>query len=136
MAETQKILPRPTAVSEPYWEGCRHGELRLQRCKSCGKSQFYPRILCSHCGAQDLEWHPASGKGRIASYTVVRRGVSAAYEGPYVVALIDLAEGPRMMSQIVEVSGDEVSLEVGAEVSVSFMAWSEEFTAPVFRLVS
>ena len=71
-------------------------------------------------------------RGTIASYTVVRRGVSADFEAPYVIALIDLAEGPRMMSQIVDADPD--ALAVGLSVKVDFAAWSEEITLPVFRL--
>ncbi len=135
MTEPQKIQPRPTAVSAPYFEGCRQGVLRLQQCAACGRQQFYPRIVCSHCGADDLQWHAASGAGRIASYTVVRRGVSAAYEAPYVVALIDLAEGPRMMSQIVHIDADDARLRIGASVCVEFQAWSEDIDLPVFKLL-
>ena len=79
--------------------------------------------MCSHCGSRALNWRAVSGKGRIASFTVVRRGVSSAYEAPYVVALIDLQEGPRMMSQIVELNPDTTDLRVGAEVEVSFAVW-------------
>ncbi len=135
MAEPQKIQPKPTAVSAPYFEACRDGELRLQQCVSCGLHQFYPRIICSHCGADDLRWQAVSGRGRIASYTVVRRGVSAAYDAPYIVVLIDLAEGPRMMSQIVHIDADDARLRIGASVCVEFQAWSEEIDLPVFRLL-
>ena len=75
---------------------------------------------------------PPVAAGRIASYTVVRRGVSADFEAPYVIALIDLEEGPRMMSQIIE--ADPEALAVGLSVTVDFAAWSEEITLPVFRL--
>jgi uncharacterized OB-fold protein len=134
MAEPQKIQPRPTAVSAPYFEGCRAGELRLQLCGACGRYQFYPRIVCSHCGADEVRWQAASGAGRIASFTVVRRGVSAAYEAPYIVALIDLAEGPRMMSQIVHIDAEDARLRIGASVCIEFQAWSDEIDLPVFRL--
>ena len=126
-----RIQPRPTATSEPYWQGCREGELRLQKCKACGLVQFYPRILCGHCQHQDLDWVVASGQGEIASFTVVRRGVSDAYPSPYVVALIDLREGPRMMSHVVDVDLDSVA--VGDPVSVEFETWSAEIAMPVFR---
>ena len=134
MSDPQKIQPRPTAVSEPYWAGCREGELRLQNCQSCRSTQFYPRLMCASCGSRDLAWVTASGVGRIASFTVVRRGVSAAYEAPYVVALVDLAEGPRMMSQISNCDADDPRLEIGAAVEVEFREWSSDVTMPVFRL--
>lgn len=136
MSETTpaKIQPRPTAVSEPYWQGCRDNELRLQFCPRCNQYQFYPRIVCSGCGSKELEWRQATGKGNIASFTVVRRGVSEAYTAPYVVALIDLEEGVRMMSQVMTSDPDDGTLLVGAKVSVDFAQWSDDIAAPVFRL--
>ena len=128
-----KILPRETALSAPYWAGCRAGELRLQHCAECEQFQFYPRTLCSHCGADDLHWQAVSGAGHIASFTVVRRGIAPAYVAPYAVALIDLHEGPRMMSSID--TDDPDSLRVGAPVQVSFADWGEDCRMPVFRLV-
>ncbi|MEM1231898.1 MAG: Zn-ribbon domain-containing OB-fold protein [Pseudomonadota bacterium] len=134
VTEPGRILPRPTAVSEPYWQGCAEGELRLQRCADCGRHQFYPRIFCSHCGGQDLAWEAVAGTGRIASYTVVRRGVSRAYEAPYVIALIDLDVGVRLMSQIAVSDPDDQRLNVGAAVTVTFAKWSAEVTVPLFEL--
>ena len=104
----------------------------LQRCQSCGHVLFYPRTHCDACQSDQLAWENASGAGTIASYTVVRRGVSADFEAPYVIALIDLAEGPRMMSQVVDTGPD--ALAVGLSVRVDFVAWSEDITLPVFRL--
>ena len=128
-----RVLPRPTAVSQCYWEGCNEGELRLQRCADCGEFQFYPRTMCSHCGSSSLDWAQASGRGTIASFSVVRRGLSDAYPAPYVVALVDLEEGPRMMSHIVGVEPEAVA--VGQAVTVDFEQWSAEVSLPVFRLI-
>jgi uncharacterized OB-fold protein len=128
----ERILPSPTPLSEPYWQGCRDGVLRLQHCKGCGRYQFYPRNLCSHCSGRELAWRDASGRGRVATFTVVRRGVSRAYEAPYIVALIDLAEGPRMMSWLVDTAPEDIV--IGAPVTVDFQAWSDELSMPVFRL--
>ena len=127
-----KILPPETEVSRPFWEGCREGELRLQRCGSCGEHQFYPRIICSHCSSSELSWEVVSGLGKVASFSVVQRAISPAYIAPYVVALIDLDEGPRMMSSIVGCEPEEVS--VGAAVRVAFEQWGAELTLPVFEL--
>lgn len=129
----QKVLPDPSPLARPYFDGCREGQLLLQSCQTCDKSQFYPRVVCSHCGASTLHWTPASGRGSVASFTIVRRAVSQAYDAPYVLALIDLAEGPRMMSQVIDVDID--TMTVGIEVSVAFEAWSDEIDMPVFRPV-
>jgi uncharacterized OB-fold protein len=128
-----RILPRPTALSQPYWDGCREGVLRLQQCADCARFQFYPRCICSHCAGTRLEWQTVSGRGVLASYTVVQRGISAAYPAPYVVALIDLAEGPRMMSSVIGAAPEE--LQVGAAVEVNFAEWSPDIDMPVFRLI-
>lgn len=130
--DVARILPPETEVSRPFREGCRVGELRLQRCDACGRFQFYPRDICSHCSGDGLSWQAVSGRGRIASFTVVRRGISPAYPAPYVVALVDLEEGPRMMSSVVGCEPEAVT--VGAAVAVKFEDWGADHVLPVFRL--
>ncbi len=127
-----KIFPTPTPETAHYWAGCREHELRLQRCDSCGQHQFYPRSLCSHCMSDQLQWVVASGAGEVISFTIVRRAVSEAYnpEVPYVVALVQLAEGPTMMSNLVQC--DPESVQVGMPVSVTFEDWSEQVSIPKF----
>jgi uncharacterized OB-fold protein len=127
-----KPLPRPTPTEQPFYDACARGELILQHCQHCGHVLFYPRTHCDVCQSEQLVWQRASGAGLIASYTVVRRGVSADFEAPYVIALVDLVEGPRMMSQIVDVDFD--ALAVNLSVTVDFASWSEDITLPVFRL--
>jgi len=126
-----RILPRPTALSQPYWDGAREGVLLLQHCIDCDEFQFYPRIICSSCGGASLDWQASSGKGTVASFTIVRRGISADYPAPYVVALIDLQEGPRMMSSLVDVAAENV--RVGLPVAVTFTDWSDDIAVPEFR---
>ncbi len=128
----EKTLPPLTPFTQPWFDGCARGELLLQHCAACGKYQFYPRILCSHCGAADPDWTVVSGRGHIASFSIVRRGISKAYEAPYVVALIDLEEGPRMMSNVV--GCDPETVAVGQPVTVSFEAWNDDITLPVFTV--
>lgn len=130
-----KHLPPVNSETAPYWEGCREGELRLQRCAACAGLQFYPRLLCSHCGARDLTWVAASGNGRVRSFTIVRRAVSAAYEQdvPYVVALIELQEGPTMMSNVV--GCDPEAVAIGMPVRVTFERWTDEISMPLFQPV-
>ncbi len=127
-----KIFPRPNPETAVYWDACRKHQLMIQRCKNCNHYQFYPRIICTDCMSQEVEWIKASGKGRILSFTIVRRPVSKAYadEVPYVVALIKLEEGPTMMSNIVECDVDEV--KIGMQVEVLFEDWSEEISIPKF----
>lgn len=126
-----KIQPRSTPTTEPYWEGCRMGELRLQYCAACDRYQFYPRITFTECPGEELQWRNVSGAGVVASYTVVRRGLTRDYDAPYVVILVDLDEGPRMMSQLIDCDPEQVA--VGDRVQVEFQDWGDDIAMPVFR---
>ncbi len=128
-----KHFPRPTPETEVYWEGCRKHELLLQRCTQCSEFQFYPRIICTNCTSEDLEWVKGSGRGRVLTFAIVRRAVSEAYAAdvPYVVALIRLDEGPTMMSNVVQC--DPETVKIGSPVQVIFEDWSEEISVPQFR---
>jgi uncharacterized OB-fold protein len=129
-------LPVPTAETAEYWAGCRRHELLIQRCTDCAAHQFYPRLLCTSCSGRSLEWVPASGRGTITSFTIVRKAVSAAYaaEVPYVVALIRLEEGPTLMSNVVGCGVEEVVM--GMPVEVVFDDWPGGVTVPKFRPAS
>ncbi len=133
MNHAEKFFPSPTAETARFWQGCHDHEFLLQRCSACGKHQFYPRIICANCMSDQLEWTKASGRGTVATYTVVTRAVSPAYaaDAPYVIALIDLEEGPRMMSNVIGCDAGEV--KSGMAVMVTFEDWSEEITMPKFR---
>jgi uncharacterized OB-fold protein len=126
--------PRPSPTELPFYEACARGELALQHCEPCDRFLFYPRTHCDHCHNPTLNWQRVSGTGTIVSYTVVRRAISEAFTAPYVIALIDLVEGPRMMSQIVDTEPE--ALAVGQTVSVAFEAWSDDIKLPVFKLHS
>ncbi len=130
--QLDKNLPQPTAETAAYWEGCRKHQLLIQRCTQCGRYQFYPRIVCTACMSDGIDWVQASGHGRVLSFTVIHRAVSAAYKAdvPYVLALIELDEGPTMMSNVVEI--DAESVVIGLPVEVVFEEWSDEITIPKF----
>jgi len=129
-----RLQPTVTRTNKAYWQGCQQGELRLQSCQSCGAVQFYPRIVCSQCQHDQLDWQVASGLGRVASFTIMHHAVSADYPTPLVAALIDLAEGPRLMSHVV---GDEaLTVQVGDIVRVRFEDWGDEMMLPVFERVT
>lgn len=135
MTSLPKPLPAPDPATSEYWEGAKHGELRLPKCRDCGKFHFYPRTLCPHCGSVNLEWKNCSGRGVVYSYTVVHRAPSPAFEAdvPYVVAVIALEEGPHLMSSIVNVPADRV--RVGENVRVTFRnAGSGDEMLPMFEL--
>lgn len=101
-----------------FWEACAQGHLEIQRCRACGARFLFPRALCPDCSSSDLEWLVASGHGTVYSYTVVWRAAVAHLEAPYVLALVDLDEGVRLMTHIVNCPHDE--LAVGMPVRVRF----------------
>lgn len=108
-------LPAPVvnADSAPYWQGARDNKLLLQRCSDCGTLRFFPRYLCTECGSDNTGWVEATGRGTVHSFTVVHRAAFPEFQErtPYVVALIDLEEGPRMMSNIVGADALEVAID-------------------------
>ncbi|MYR07967.1 hypothetical protein GTV32_17425 [Gordonia sp. SID5947] len=119
----------------PFWDGVQEGELRLQRCADCDKAVFFPRALCPFCHSDRLDWFTASGSGVVYTYTVVRRTWGAfADQVPYIVALVDLEEGPRMMTRIIDT--DEVAIGDRAEVVFSDLGIDDGPTLPCFRKVT
>lgn len=120
--------------SRPYWEGLARGELRIQRCDACARAVFYPRAFCPHCSADRLSWIVATGRGTVYSYTVAHQAYGLfAGDVPFIVAIVELEEGVRMMSRIINAPRERV--KVGAPVQVTFEAVGEDFTLPYFRLV-
>jgi uncharacterized OB-fold protein len=107
-------LPEPDNTSAHYWAAAAGGSLVFQRCLECGHAQFYPRPLCIRC-AGDTVWEEASGEGAVHTFTVIRQNLAPPFGelGAYVVAMIDLAEGPRMMSNVTHVEPDEVRVGMG-----------------------
>jgi len=102
MSEYIKPLPKPSPTSRPFWDAAKRHELLLQRCGACSKFIYYPRPRCPHCFSDRLSWEQCSGRGTLYSYTVVRRAASRAFaDAPYVLAIVELAEGPRMTTNIV-----------------------------------
>ena len=126
-------LPRPTTVSAPHWEGCRKGELRVQRCEDCQGYVFIPQAYCTHCFSGKLQWVRSSGRGVIYSCTTIHRPQRQEFEIPYTVAIIELEEGWHMLSNIVDCPHEEI--EVGMPVEVFFREMSPEITLPMFRRV-
>ncbi|HEV2579562.1 MAG TPA: Zn-ribbon domain-containing OB-fold protein [Ktedonobacteraceae bacterium] len=135
MPDTTRARPLPTVteVNRPFWEGCRQGKLLLQYCDACQQSQFYPRLYCMRCGGQQVRWIEASGRGVVYSYTVIRQNKSPEFRDdvPYNVALIELEEGPHMMSNVIDIAPDD--LRVDLPVVVVFDPVSDEISLPRFR---
>ncbi len=128
----EKFLPKRSPDTAAYWDACQRHELLIQRCSKCDVLQFYPRNVCTSCGSRTLDWVTATGHGKVLSWTIVRRAVSAAYadDVPYVIALIKLQEGVVMMSKVVACEPEAV--HTGMAVEVKFEDWSEQVSMPVF----
>jgi hypothetical protein len=133
----------PDAETRPFWEGIAEGELRVQRCSACGKAVFYPRAICPHCFADELTWFRAAGTGTIYSYTVAHRAFGEfAAQAPFTVALVDLDEGVRMLTRIVDAEPGEVRIGARVRLEITSLGGGaddstdeENMALPCFRLV-
>ena len=117
--------PATNPETKPFWDGCAAGKLLVPKCTACGKSHWYPRGLCPYCFSDKLEWVSASGKGKIYTLSVMERA-----EVPYAIAYVTLAEGPSMMTNIVDCDPDR--LAVGDPVQLLF-ATRAATPVPVFK---
>jgi uncharacterized protein len=108
MSHAPGLAPLTDQFSQGYWNAARERTLLIQLCRTCGRYQFYPRGHCVHCFAPDPERTPASGRGRLHTYTIVQRTPNAEFAAdcPYVLAIIELDEGPRMTAQIIGQADD------------------------------
>lgn len=131
-------LPKPVVNgdSQRYWQGAAEGRLLLYRRKGGKTLHFMPRHMCPETWTDDLEWVEASGRGTVHSYTIIRRASDPAFAPlcPYVVALIDLEEGPRMMANIL--GDDALETRIGARVMVTFEDRGEGAKIPQFQLAA
>jgi len=110
--------PIPTALSEPFWTALRRGAFVLQHCDACGKTIFYPRAHCPHCWSERIAWRAASGRGTVKSFSTIHRPGHFAWTpvAPYVIALVELEEGPTMLSQLLV--DDPADARVGLSVTM------------------
>ena len=121
-------LPEADAFTRAYWEAATQGRLLVRRCADCGRAHHYPREFCPRCWSENVTWEPASGRATLYTWSVVHRNDLPPFgeRVPYVAAVVDLAEGPRMMTEIVEC--EAAGLRAGMAVEVRFRDGT-----PVFR---
>ncbi len=133
MSTYNKPLPVPTAESKPYWEACKRHELRIQRCKHCSRYRHYPQPMCPYCYSFEFEWAKVSGKGKIYTYVVTHQAFHSGFaeEVPYATVTIELDEGVRMVSRMVDTKPEE--LEIGMPVEVVFEDVTDKITLPMFK---
>ncbi|MEC4016783.1 Zn-ribbon domain-containing OB-fold protein [Streptomyces sp. H27-D2] len=140
-------LPEIDAFTRPYWEAAAAGRLLIRRCRAadCGAAHHYPREFCPRCWSEDVDWERASGRATLYTWSVVHRNDLPPFGGrvPYVAAVVDLAEGPRLMTEVVDCP--EPDLRIGMDLGVAFRTESgrgagppesgEPYAIPVFRPV-
>lgn len=133
MGDYTKPLPHPNEVSQPFWDAAKRHELQIQRCNACETHIFYPREACSECLAADLVWIPVSGKGTLYSYTIAQAPTHPAFadDVPYVIAIVELEEGPHITTNLVGCQSDQVT--IGMPVVASFEDVNAEMTLVKFR---
>jgi uncharacterized OB-fold protein len=133
MAEYLKPVPMPDHVTGKFWEAAKQHKLIVQRCIDCGARQFFPQSYCRCCLSENIEWSEASGRGKIYSYTIIHRPPSSAFQEdvPYTVALVELDEGVRMMSNIIDIEPEDVRVDMPVEVV--FEDISSTISLPKFR---
>ncbi len=132
MAEPRRPLPRPTPETQHFWDGTRERELRLQRCDACDKVYFPPQPFCPGCASREVSVFKASGRGILYSYVINHRAAPG-FEPPYSIAVVELDEGPRMMTNIVGTPQTPEALRLDMPLEVVFEAFGDEITLPLFR---
>ena len=134
MTQLRRPLPQPTPETEAYWDGCRRGEVVLPRCRDCGRFHFYPRALCPHCWSAALDHVATSGRGRLYSYVINHRPAPGFEDrAPYIIAVVELEEGVRVLSNLVGIEPDASTLSLDMPVEVVFEEVSSDITLPLFK---
>ena len=133
--QVPKPLPGVDELNKPFWEAARRHELVLQRCRKCGFYRYPAGLICQECASDDLAWVKVSGRGVIFTWTVFHRAYHPAFadEVPYAVVAVELEEGPRMITNLVDCPLAEI--KIGMSVEVVFETVNDQICLPKFRPV-
>jgi len=127
-------IPKPTPESQPFWSATKEHKLALQHCNDCGQFYFYPRPLCRHCLSRNVEWRQVSGTGKLHSFVINSRPPrSFPIQEPFIIGIVELDEGPRLMTNIIGIEADPKRLRCEMPVQVVFEDITEEITLPKFK---
>lgn len=132
MTDPARARPLPTPETQHYWDGAAAGELRLQRCDACANVYFPPRPFCPACASRSVSAFAASGKATLYSYVIHHLPVPG-FKPPYAIAVVQLAEGPRMMTNIVDCPQTPEALQLDMPLEVTFEKLDDKITLPQFR---
>jgi uncharacterized OB-fold protein len=129
---SERPLPAITPETRHFWEGAREGELRLQKCSACSHTYFPPRPFCPKCASRDVSVFRASGRAALYSYVIHHRPAPG-FTPPYAIAVVELEEGPRMMTNIVGSEQTPQALQLDMALEVVFQRINDEISLPMFR---
>ncbi|MFT5693285.1 MAG: putative OB-fold protein [Oceanicoccus sp.] len=132
MADKFQAIPVPTPETQHFWDAAKAGELKLQRCKACAHTYFPPRPFCPECASRNVEIYSASGKATLFSYVINHRAPKG-WDSPYSIAVVALEEGPRMMTNIINVEQTPEALELDMALEVCFEQVSDDIFLPKFK---
>jgi uncharacterized OB-fold protein len=132
--EPRRFVPQATPETQPFWDGTKAGELRLQRCDACAHAYFPPRPFCPKCASRKVSWFKASGRATLYSYVIHHRPMPG-FTPPYSIAVVELTEGPRMMTNIVNCPQTPEALQLDMPVEVTFIKLSDAIALPQFQPV-
>jgi uncharacterized OB-fold protein len=130
--EARRSLPQPTPETQSYWDGTKVGELRVQRCNACAHTYFPPRPFCPKCASREVTWIKASGRATLYSYVIHHRPVPG-FTPPYSIAVVELEEGPRMMTNIIGCPQTPEALQLDMPLQVTFVTLSDTICLPQFK---
>ena len=132
MADGTRPLPQPTPETQHFWDGARAGELRLQVCSAGRHTYVPPRPFCPKCSSRDVAATRASGKAKLHSYVIHHRPAPG-FDPPYAIAVVELAEGPRMMTNIVGCPQTPQALQLDMALEVTYEKQNDEISLPLFK---
>ena len=136
MIKKEKPIPIVSPWAKPFWDATAIGILKIQKCSKCDMNIFYPRLYCPSCGSKEIEWIEALGTGNVYSFTVVENNAPSAFivDMPYVVAVVEMDEGIRMLTNIINCNLEQLTCDM--RVKVVFERLNDEFTLPKFEPAS
>ena len=123
-----------TPESRPFWDGLRAGKLMLPACRSCGPF-FYPRAFCPRCHSREIKWVQSTGKGRLHAFEILYQTFNPGFQVPLpcILAMVELDEGPRLMSNLVGIDPDPNAIRCDMRIKVVFERIQNDFVLPLFR---
>ena len=132
MTAQRAPLPQPTPESKPFFDALKQRRLLIQRCEDCAHAYYYPRPFCPACLSDDVKWEEADGKGKLYSFVINHRSAPG-FDAPYIIAVVQLDEGPRMMTNLIGIDPDPELVRCEMRVEIVFDDVDDDFTLPRFR---